>query len=370
MKNVITMMAAAAMIFASCSDNEMRVAEEKVEIGFNTSIRNVTRAAYDGTTFNKFRVTALGNGGNFFTDAVVTKNNGGTWTTDHNYFWPDYPLEFYAYAPVDLQPSISQSGKSITDFTPKDKVEEQQDVLAAFNTGNKTDNGESGVDLTFRHQLAQVSVKALNDNAGTYTVEVLGVKLGRVMSKSTMTFPTSSTAYATWSTPTEAKSYGIKYATALTLNATAQNLMGGDDNWLMLPQTLTAWNANAEGTDNGGAYIAVLVRIKDNTGSYVYPKLKEGQTEALYAYSAVPVNTPWIAGHKYVYTLRFFGQNGGAGVIDPDPTNPQDPNDPDIDTDPLPGKNPGDQIVNGTIFFNVNIEDWIQGGENDITIEN
>lgn len=370
MRNVITMMAAAAMIFAGCSDNEMRVAEEKVEIGFNTSIRNMTKAAYDGTTFNKFHVTALGNGGNYFTDAVVTKNDGGTWTTDYNYYWPDYPLEFYAYAPLDLQPSISQSGKSIIDFTPKDKVEEQQDVLAAFNTGNKTDNGESGVDQTFRHQLAQVSVKALNDNASTYTVEVLGVKLGRVMSKSTMTFPTSATAYATWSTPTEAKSYGIKYATALTLNATAQNLMGGDDNWLMLPQTLTAWNVNADGTDNGGAYIAVLVRIKDNTGSYIYPKVKDGQTEALYAYSAVPVNTPWIASHKYVYTLRFFGQNGGAGVIAPDLTNPQDPNDPDIDTDPLSGKNPGDQIVAGTISFNVNIEDWIQGGENNITIEN
>ena len=265
----MTMMAATAMIVASCSDNEMRVAEEKVEIGFNTSIRNVTKAAYDGTTFNKFHVTALGNGGNYFTDAVVTKNDGGTWTTDHNYYWPDYPLEFYAYAPLELSPSITPDGKTIADFTPKDKVEEQQDLLATFNTGNKTDNGESGVDLTFRHQLAQVSVKAVNDNAGTYTVEVLGVKLGRVMSKATMTFPTSATAYATWSTPTEAKSYGIKYETPVTLNATAQSLMDGDDNWLMLPQTLTAWNANADGTYNGGAYIAVLVRIKDNTGSYI-----------------------------------------------------------------------------------------------------
>ena len=57
-------------------------------------------------------------------------------------------------------------------------------------------------------------------------------------------------------------------------------------------------------------------------------------------------------------------------MIAPDLTNPQDPNDQDIDPDPLPGNNPGDQIVDGTIFFNVNIEDWIQGGENDITIEN
>ena len=368
MRNVITMMAAAAMVFASCSDNESGVAEEKVEIGFNTSIRDVTKAAYDATTFHKFHVTALGNGGNFFTDAVVTKNDGGTWTTDNKYYWPDYPLEFYAYAPLDLQPSIS--GKSITDFTPKDKVEEQQDVLAAFNTGNKADNGKSGVNLTFCHQLAQVSVKAVNENAGTYTVEVLGVKLGRVMSKSTMTFPTSADAYATWSTPTEAKSYGIKYDTPLTLDATAKNLMGGDDNWLMLPQTLKEWNANAGGTDNGGAYIAVLVRIKDNnTGSYVYPKPKDGQTEALYAYSAMPVNTQWEAGHKYEYTLSFFGQNSGAGVIDPVPTNPQAPNDPNIDTDPLPGNKPGDPIIiNSPIMFKVSVQEWISG--EDITIGN
>ena len=119
MRKVMTMMAAAAMIVAGCSDKETTVEEKKVEIGFNTTIRNVTKAAYDGTTFNKFHVTALGNGGNYFTDAVVTKGDDGKWVTDHNYYWPDYSLEFYAYAPLELSTSITPSGKTIADFTPQ-----------------------------------------------------------------------------------------------------------------------------------------------------------------------------------------------------------------------------------------------------------
>ena len=149
-----------------------------------------------------------------------------------------------------------------------------------------------------------------------------------------------------------------------------RNIMSGTDNWLMIPQQLTGMAMDASGSDNGGAYIAVLCRITDMTGNAVYPTSNAGETTKKYAYTAVAIPTNWEAGHKYTYNLKFFGAHGGAGSVDPDPTNPQDPNDPDVDTNPLPGKNPGDPIIDSPITFNVSIEDWISGTAEDITIEN
>lgn len=148
-----------------------------------------------------------------------------------------------------------------------------------------------------------------------------------------------------------------------------RNIMSGTDNWLMIPQQLTGMAMDAGGQDNGGAYIAVLCRISDMTGNAVFPTLKTGESTQKYAYTAVAIPTKWEAGHKYTYKLKFFGANGGAGTVDPDPTNPQNPSDPDVDTDPLPGKKPGDPIIDSPITFNVNIEDWISGNSEDITIE-
>ena len=187
------------------------------------------------------------------------------------------------------------------------------------------------------------------------------------------TFPTSATEAATWSGLTGEQSYRDKLPAAITLNATPQRVMNDGNNWMMLPQQLTAWNKNEGGSSNGGAYIAVLLRISYAGGDAVYPNKKEGAVAAKFAYAAIPVATNWEIGHKYTYTLKFFGTGGGAGFIADELTDLSNPTDPDIDDEPKANWNDamiGTAIIDGVINFNVTIEDWIQGGENDITIEN
>ena len=378
MKSSMALMAAMATVFASCSNDEIRNTASPVEIGFNTTLSGVTRTVLDNSNFAQFKVTALNStdGSAYFSDENVSKD-GNSWFTENHYYWPDNALDFYAYAPTDLSNvTINQTTKQIADFVPVYHVKNQQDIVVAIGSGSKESNMDNGVNLNFKHELAQIEVKATNERPSTYNVDVLGVKLGRVKTKATMTFPSEAGNRATWTDPTDVMTYGIKYDNAITLSSEAQSLMGGNDNWLMIPQTLTAWDIN--NTEDQGFYLCVLLRITDKRGTVMYPQAKEGQeqSEVTYAYSAVPVTATWAAGKKYTYTLKFFKDNGGAGVTDPEPTNP-DPDvpeggDPDVDPDPIPDDTPGGggNIMQGTIFFTVNIENWIPGDSEDITIEN
>ena len=371
----MALMAAMATVFASCSNDEIRNTASPVEIGFNTTLSGVTRTVLDNSNFAQFKVTALNStdGSAYFSDENVSKD-GNSWFTENHYYWPDNALDFYAYAPTDLSNvTINQTTKQIADFVPVYNVKNQQDIVVAIGSGSKETNMENGVNLNFKHELAQIEVKATNERPSTYNVDVLGVKLGRVKTKATMTFPSEAGNYATWTDPTEVMTYGIKYDEAITLSTEAQSLMGGNDNWLMIPQSLTAWDTSK--TDDQGFYLSVLLRITDKSGTVIYPQPKEGQEQSeVYAYSAVPVSATWAAGKKYTYTLKFFKDNGGAGVTDPDPTNP-DPDlpegDPDVDPQPIPDEpGGGGNIMQGTIFFTVNIEDWAPGDSEDSTIEN
>ena len=375
MKSSMALMAAMATLFASCSNDEIRNTASPVEIGFNTTLSGVTRTVLDNSNFAQFKVTALNStdGSAYFSDENVSKD-GNSWFTENHYYWPDNALDFYAYAPTDLSNvTINQTTKQIIDFVPVYNVENQQDIVVAIGSGSKETNMENGVHLNFKHELAQIEVKATNERPSTYNVEVLGVKLGRVKTKATMTFPSVAGNHATWTDPTEVMTYGIKYDEAITLSTEAQSLMGGNDNWLMIPQSLTAWDTSK--TEDQGFYLSVLLRITDKSGNVIYPQPKEGQEQSeVYAYSAVPVSATWAAGKKYTYTLKFFKDNGGAGVTDPDPTNP-DPDlpegDPDVDPQPIPDEpGGGGNIMQGTIFFTVNIEDWTPGDSEDITMEN
>ena len=84
---------------------------------------------------------------------------------------------------------------------------------------------------------------------------------------------------------------------------------------MLIPQQLTPWDYSGDKTNtNTGAYLSVYVNIQTSEGTPIFPAVEEGETEP-YSWVAVPVDTNWEAGIKYVYTLDF---TGGAGVIDPD----------------------------------------------------
>ena len=95
-------------------------------------------------------------------------------------------------------------------------------------------------------------------------------------------------------------------STPVTLNETAQSIMFGDDNFMLIPQLLTKWDGTNATT---GAYLSVLCRIYSLDGGnetllYPQPTTSDDKT-GKYAFAAVGIDTNWEPGKKYTYTLNF-----------------------------------------------------------------
>ena len=353
---------AVALVMASCSQDETTGINKGSTIRFRTSVERTTRGVQTTLAdLGEFKVTAVGNGANYFTDlGVSSSDNGATWTPATVYYWPSYDLDFCAYAPQSLAGvSVSADARTIEDFIPSATVADQQDLLIACNTGSKAVNESSGVSLNFKHALSRISVKAKCMNPDMQ-VEVLGVKICRVPSTATFTFPSEVTSesyvlpQANWTTPTTPADYVVRGGSAVTLTADAQSIMFGDDGFMLIPQKLTAWS---QGAANDGAYLSVLCRISSLDGgraTQLYP-VPTDENAGKYAFSAVPIDTDWQPGYHYAYTLEFCGANSGGGLIDPSPTNPADPDDADVD--PTPGTG-GEEILSEPIRFSVTVDEW------------
>ena len=355
MKKNVLFLAAGLLAFASCSQDETTGLDNGGAIRFRPNVGAVTRGPVITTgNIASFKVSSYltGASANFFTDLLVTKS-GTQWNTAQTYYWPGAgTLNFFAYSPVDVATvAVSPSARAINNFSPEALVANQKDVVVAYNSGTKAANEAGGVALSFKHILSQVEVKAKSANTTAYEIKVLGVKLGQIPSTANFTFPTSvvtTTLPAShWTTPATAKDYGTVLDSEVTLGTDAVSIT--KSNFLMIPQQLSPWT---QGSGADGAYIAVLCRISSKSGSnttQIFPDQADK-----YAYAAVPVNTNWLPGKKYTYTLSFLG-SGGAGYVDPNPTNPDNPVDPNID--PTPGTG-GTPVLGGPIKFTVTVDEW------------
>lgn len=336
-------MAMAAMLIASCSSDDVVSTNTGRAIDFRTSVG--TRGA-ETTTDNitKFWVTAIDEAGaNYFSQQEFTKD-GEFFTSSPLYYWPAGELKFFAYSPsaTDLGGAltISNTTKELKDFSPATEIAEQKDFVTATTSGTRAANETSGVELSFAHQLSQIEIKAKNTNTG-YIYTVVGVRIGKPVSKGTFTFDTNK-----WTlTTTEKTNYAVEYATTpRTLAADAATMMGtANDNAMLLPQQLVAWTPETDKANtNKGAYIALKIQITTKDGARVYPAKAKGD----YDWAAVAINTKWEAGKKYVYTLDF---SNGAGKVDPEKPQPVDPTDP---------FKPGEDILGKPIKFTVIVTPW------------
>lgn len=351
MKKQFMFMAMAAMLIASCSSDDVVSTNTGRAIDFRTSVG--TRGA-ETTTDNitKFWVTAIdGNNANYFSKQEFTKD-GAFFTSSPLYYWPAGKLDFVAYSPSETDLSatvtINNTTKTLADFSPAAEIANQKDFVTATASGTRAANEESGVELTFAHQLSQIEIKAKNTNTG-YVYKVVGVRIGKPVSKGTFTFGTS-----TWAlTTTEKANYAVEYTTTpRTLAADAATMMGAaNDNAMLLPQQLVAWTPETDKANTAnGAYIALKIQITTKDGARVYPAKGD------YDWAAVAIGTNWEAGKKYVYTLDF---SAGAGKVDPEKPDPTDPTDP---------FKPGEDILGGPIKFKVTVTDWVPAVQPDINM--
>lgn len=364
--------AMAATALASCTNDDLVEVNQGEGIAFRASL---DKALTRGTTtnlqnLNAFKVTAFGQdeANNYFTDMPVTSNDkGATWKTGATYYWPGFDLKFFAYAPQDLNNvSIDKDAQTITDFAPDQAVAKQKDLLVSYNTGNKQNNEAKGVAMNFKHALSQIEVQAKCSNE-KIKIEVIGLKMVNAAAKANFTFPADETKtdytmqQSQWTELKEkdehSKAYIIKDKDKMvTLRKDAQSLMFGEGGMMLIPQQLTEWDGTASKT---GAYLSVLCRIyslDNGNETLLYPRPVAGDNkDGKYAFSAVAINTNWEPGKKYIYTLNFCGENGGAGEIDPNPTNPVDPTDPDVEEKPGTG---GEEILGKPISFTVTVDAW------------
>lgn len=334
-------MAMTAMLIASCSSDDVVSTNTGRAIDFRTSVgTRGTETTTDNIT--KFWVTAIDEAGaNYFSKQEFTKD-GVFFTSSPVYYWPAGTLNFFAYSPSETDlgatVTIDKDTKNLADFSPATEIANQKDFVTATASGTRAANETNGVELTFAHQLSQIEIKAKNTNTG-YIYKVVGVRIGKPVSKGTFTFDTNK-----WTlTTTEKTNYAVEYATTpRTLAADAATMMGtANDNAMLLPQQLVAWTPETDKANtNKGAYIALKIQITTKDGARVYPAKGD------YDWAAVAIGTNWEAGKKYVYTLDF---SNGAGKVDPEKPKPVDPTDP---------FKPGEDILGKPIKFTVIVTPW------------
>lgn len=366
---------AGLMVLGACTNDEVIDVKQTGSIDLRPLIENSTRAtATTVANLGSFKVDVLKGSETYGAMTVTGSDNGTKWTTSPLTYWPSnasQQLDFYAYAPTSTTGvTIDNTGKKITAYTPSTTVAYQKDLVIAYNTGTKTANEASGVPLLFKHALSQIEVKA-KCAATNMKVEIIGVKVVSVAKDGTFTFPAATTQsgigheldLSLWNTASSQKTaYMVRNSAPVELTQTAQSLMPSTSGTFMLiPQTITAWNNKNNTETNDGSYLSVLCRISNVSGNnetIIFPT-----TAQKYGFSAVAIGTTekdktWEPGKKYIYTLEFFGTNSGGGRFDPNPTVP-DGGGKDTDVDTTKPEDGGKEILK-PITFTVDVEEWTE----------
>lgn len=370
MKQTTLFFAGLALLAASCAKTEVisnGAQDNGKGIGFSAYTARHTKAAQEDVTtdnLTSFNVTAIGNSAVYFNDVEFIKG-ASVWESDTKYFWPAFPLSFYAYnKPVNgtFTPSFTSESQTIA-VTPATALANQEDLVAA-KAEEKTfasTNENGAIDLTFNHYLTQIIVKAKNSNTTNYKVEVKGAKIARLAGEGTYSFVTekmvATDGKVNSSTST---SYSTTFETAKTLTEEDQEVMTegneGKGRWYLIPQTVKPWDQEHNKTNGAietytqyGTYLALNVKITANGGTQkIYPATGD------YAWMAVPITTATeyelSQGKKYTFILNFFSNNQGAGYVDP-----EDPGD--LDGDGGTADN-GKAITASVIKFSATVKEW------------
>lgn len=177
-------------VFAACSSQEDEPALNNGRtINFSVAVPKAPRAAATTTaTIRQFTVYAFTDGKEYMSNVKVLRN-GDSWTYHPTVYWPETPVNFFAYSP-DISSSVDVDGSGIEDisgFTNDGTV----DLLYAVNM-NETAKA-APVNINFRHALSKVSVLLSSVNQAL-TVKVHYVLLHDIYQQGAFNFPKKTTS--------------------------------------------------------------------------------------------------------------------------------------------------------------------------------
>jgi hypothetical protein len=379
MKKYFFFAAIAAIGLASCSNDETiasQATSESNTISFRPLVNNVTRAA-NGTGLKTawedgdiLHVTAIYKSAKYFQDDFTKGTGDGSaagFNSTTKHYWPNdlstNSITFTAFWNV-AQKTYASSGDEnslAAAYTVPDAVASQKDLLLAKKTVTSKPT-DGGVTLNFRHMLSQIIVKVANDESDLKVV-VSGVRVGYVAKTGTFTYSggvtdtqvqdATNTASATLIPRTNWTPTAATAATQLheqTVSATLTGTTAATDltdfsSWILLPQQLTAATdytaretsgAVTSATDPklNGAYLALKMTVKSaDDAATIVPE----------QWCYWPINTEWLPGYKYTYTI-----NAGSGGYQPTDQN----NDTGLDP-----------VLSGTFIWftpSCTIDTWVE----------
>lgn len=377
MKKAFYMMAAAAIALSSCSSEETTDVAKSSNITFRTSVGLNSRAleltGKDGVTnMTKMTVSAFDGDNAYFANKVFEKGDNNFFEAKNfNPTWPkNGSLTFVAYSLLGDTwgynvPTLTKTGASISGFKPKLDIKDQHDVVFAYGTGSQAANDANGVELNFEHILSQIKIVVKNSDADLH-YSIKGIRIASVSGSADYAFAHNAgqnTNTHTWSNPGTANAvYETVFTDEITLDSDPVDLTdkcnagGAAGGAMLIPQTVTSWAGTttdvADKFDSftGKAYISLLINVKRGNTA-IYPASGNGYG---WAAVALPKNTKWDAGNKYIYTLDM---TNGCGKVDPVKSNPEGSTEVKPGTD---DSQKGDNIFGKTIKFTVKVvKNWV-----------
>lgn len=316
MKKYLFILAAAALGFASCSNDDV-VAEnttvnQQKEIAFMALAQPSTRAAIDGTAFpttldmmvTAYQVEATGGSAGVYFDATPFKyqyvggsasGSGSYWGGDPAKFWPLTPayINFLAIANANANNTTGVTwGTNKADqvvIVMSDNSSAQRDLMYARGNGAVTQDGNAldfpaKVDMEFKHAQAWIDFKVKANSATETAITINSIKL------------------------TGAKYNGTYTVTHTAYNAkTGQNVTGA---WTALGDAqnidVPGWSAAALTTSfvtvGNGLMIVPDDAATDDFTSFTINYTFDGKT---YEYTYTPASKSVDQKKHYIYEITF-----------------------------------------------------------------
>ena len=331
-KTLIISAFAAALLTTGCVSNEAFSPEEKqVEICFATPVvGSLTKAPVYGEigptypTSENFTIFGVRHASTYdgwaSTNAVsyingaefkyydryndATTGTGGWKALNKKYYWPmSGVLSFGGYSPSSAHAtdpgngkgefSYNENGVQIANFTVNPNVAEQQDIMYAKRTYNKTTNAGGvneiydGVDIEFAHALSAIKFTAQLDGEYESKFTVTSITIGGVKGKGDFNekvvdkYNDDEVTYSSspsWAVEGSNTTYNVFSGTA-ELSETSQTVA---ENIILLPQTMTE-----------AAYITIKYKVGDvNTA-------EELESTVMIE----DLTSEWVMGTRYTYNI-------------------------------------------------------------------